>query len=385
MTEEQILNWRQEFPILAQKIHVANCSQGPQSKRVRESIDAYLKSWQTAGMDWELWLEEVFKAKQEFARLIHAEADEIALSTSASAATASVASALNLSGRRNKVVTTEAEFPTVVLVWLAHQKYGLQVAHLPLQNGRIPLQAYRDHVDETTLLASATHIYYQNGFKQDLQKIAEIVHQRGAWLFVDAYQSLGVCQVDVRKMDIDFLISGNLKYLLGIPGIAFLYVKNELVESLRPALTGWFGQADPFAFDSKYLSFANDSRRFETGTPSLITAYAARAGMQIINEVGSQNIEARIRTLSDFTVACARQLGLEYAGPENLAEKGAITAIKVPNPHKVESLLKERNIIASARGEVIRIAPHFFTTLEDIEQVLMEISKIIRQPGGVFS
>jgi len=193
---------------------------------------------------------------------------------------------------------------------------------------------------------------------------------------VDAYQSLGTCRLDVKQADIDFLISGNLKYLLGIPGIAFLYVRKQLVQQLQPSITGWFGQKNPFAFDSKNLDFAPGASRFDTGTPPVIAAYAARAGMQIINQIGLENIETRIDHLSRFAINRALQLGLDYAGPHDIAAKGATTAIRVADARRIQSCLAERNIIASARGDIIRIAPHFFTREEELDAVLGELQNI---------
>lgn len=379
LSDSEARDWQGEFPSLASTVHVANCSHGPQSRCVRSAVDAYLDSWLAEGMDWENWIAEIHAAKEAFARLIGAEPTEVALSTSVSAAVASVASALASGGERCGVVTTEAEFPTVGHVWLAHARYGLDVAFLPVRDGAIELEAYERSVDERTLIVSATHVYYHNGFRQDLKRIGEIAHRAGALLLVDAYQSLGTCQVDVRELDIDVLVSGNQKYLLGVPGIAFIYVKRGLVERLQPSLTGWFGRVDPFAFDAKTLDYAADARRLETGTPPVFAAAAARAGMDLIGQVDPQRIEARIDELSVHAIAAAADRGLEYFGPTDIGSKGATTAIAVPEPARIEDLLKARGIVASARGNVIRIAPHFFTTLADIDRVLDELRSILER------
>lgn len=373
ISESQAEAWQQEFPSLASTIHVANCSHGPQAWRVRGAVDAYLDSWLVKGMDWEGWIAEIHAAKEAFARLIGAKPTEVALSTSASAAVASVASALATGGERRRVVTTEAEFPTVGHVWLAHARYGLEVEFIPVRDGAIELDEYESRVDERTLIVSATHVYYQNGFKQDVKRIAEIAHRSGALALVDAYQSLGTCRVDVRELDVDILVSGNQKYLLGVPGIAFVYVKEELVERLEPTFTGWFGRVNPFAFDPKTLDYAADARRLETGTPPVFAAAAARAGMELIEEADPRRIEARIEELSTHAIKGAAVRDLEYSGPDDVHRKGATTAITVPEPAKIEGLLKERGVVASARGDVIRIAPHFFTTTEDIDRALDEL------------
>ncbi|RMD88010.1 MAG: aminotransferase class V-fold PLP-dependent enzyme [Calditrichaeota bacterium] len=379
LSDETASIWQSEFPILRKKIHVANCSQSPQSKRVREAINQYLNSWRLSGMDWDFWLNKVEKARSQFARLINASPEEIAISTSASEATSSIASALRFSNKRNRIVTTEAEFPTVAYAWLALQKFGYEVKFIPVRNGKIHLEDYEALIDEDTRIVSATHVYYLNGFKQDIKSIVDLSHRYGAWVFVDAYQSLGTCEVDVKALDIDILISGNLKYLLGIPGIAFIYVKKEIALQLEPTVTGWFGQENPFSFNPKVLNYASNSRRFETGTPPILNAFAAYAGLQIIHEVGTRLIEERIQFLSKYTVEKALGMKLNYVGPDKLEEKGAITAIQVSQPYVIEQVLKEHNIIASARGNVIRIAPHFFTTTANIDKVLKELKSILNK------
>jgi selenocysteine lyase/cysteine desulfurase len=377
ISDDEALRWQHEFPGLATTVHVANCSHGPQSSRSRAAISAYLDSWERAGMDWDLWMEEVSRAREAFARLIGAKPTEVAVSTSASAAVASVASAIDASGSRRRVVTTEAEFPTVGHVWLAHERYGLEIDFVPVRDGTVGLEDYSAKVDERTTLVSATHVYYQNGFKQDVKRIAEIAHAAGSLILVDAYQSLGTCRVDVGALDIDILVGGSLKYLLGLPGIAFLYIKESLVEQFEPALTGWFGRSDPFAFDVRTLDYARDARRFETGTPPVFAAIAARAGMEIIEQAGPDRIGHRIDELSAHSLATADRLALEYVGPRDVLHKGATTAIKVPDSHRVETFLKDRGVVASARGDVIRVAPHFFTTVADLDRAFGELNRIV--------
>ncbi|WP_078592636.1 aminotransferase class V-fold PLP-dependent enzyme [Evansella clarkii] len=379
ITEEIAKEWQKEFPILKEVIHVGNCSQAPQSRRVRAAIEEYLDNWLTVGMDWDYWVTEVNKAKKEFAKLINASEEEIAVTSSVSMATASVLGSLKPEGSRSKVVLTEMEFPTIGQVTLAQAEKGnFEVDFIPVQDGKIEEEEYDKYVDADTLLTGVTFGYYQNGFKQNLKRIGEIVHKEGSIFFVDAYQAIGTAHVDVKEMDIDILTTGNLKYLLGIPGIAFLYVKSELAEKLQPSITGWFGMENPFAFEIKNLDFAAGTRRFDTGTPPILTAFAARAGMEIINEVGTKNIEQRIEELSQFSLNLAQDYKMRIASPSNTEEKGAVTAIECDNAHDVEAKLKDQKIIASARGNVIRIAPHFFTTKENLETVFKHVDKILK-------
>ena len=371
--------WRRKFPILQNTVHVANCSQSPQSDYTREAAMAYLESWNGMGMDWDRWMEEIHETKAEFARMINAAPEDIAIGTSVSEITSAIASALSFTGPRNKVVVTDAEFPTVGHVWLAHEKYGAKVQFLPLAGGMIEPREYERYVDQTTLVTSICDVYYYNGFKQDIDAIIPMIHERGSLVYLDAYQGIGTHPIDVKALDVDFLSTGNLKYLMGVPGVAFLYVKPELVPHLEPAVTGWFGQRNPFAFDIHHLEYADGARRFDNGTPPVMTAYVARAGMRMINEVGPERIQTWVDTLSRYCLDGAAARGLEVASPRDVRRKGPTTAIRVPgNSHDVELALRAKRIIASSRSDVVRIAPHFFTTLEEIDYVLDAFVAVLR-------
>jgi selenocysteine lyase/cysteine desulfurase len=329
-------------------------------------------------MNWDRWMEEVDSSKREFARLVGATPAEISMHGSASQAISAIASSFDYSGRRNKVVVTEADFPTLVFIWTACRRRGVELEIVPAAGGEIDPAGYEKAVDERTLITSIPQAYYQNGFKQDIARIAAIAHRKGSLAFVDAYQALGTEPVDVRRMDVDILVSGNLKYLLGMPGSAYLFVKKELVPGMKPTATGWFGQEDPFAFDIRDFRYADDARRFDTGTPIVAAAYAAREGMRIINEIGVPAIKAWVDELSRHALYEVEKRGLQTTSPREIAIKGAITSIPVPSPPAVEAELKRRGIIVSARGPVVRLAHHFFVTPEEIDRALDNLEDIVR-------
>lgn len=373
--------WRRRIPILRSLVPMNNCSQAPQLDATREAAEAYLESWNMAGMDWDAWMAETHLAKIEFAKLINASPADIAVFSSVSAATAGLASSLDLHGGRRKVVTTEAEFPSVAHVWQAHTKYGLELDWVPVRDGMVRLEDYDDVIDERTLLVSACHGYYQNGYLQDVAAIARTAHDRGALLYVDAYQSLGVAKVDVQAMGIDILAAGNLKFLLGVPGIAFLYVRPEIVGLLEPAVTGWFGRVDPFSFDVRTLDYAPTASRFDAGTPPVINAYISRAGMAVINEIGADAIVAWTEQLSQRLIEGGRARGFELHGSDDPRHKTPSTAFLCPEgeSHHVEALLLKRGILAAARGPVIRLAPHFYSTLDDVDAALDALKAVFEE------
>jgi selenocysteine lyase/cysteine desulfurase len=367
--------WRRRIPLLRSCIPMNNCSQAPQTDATRAAAERYLESWNTSGMDWDSWMTEVALAKSEFAKLIGAEGKDIAVFSSVSEAASAVASALDFRSR-NQIVVSEAEFPTIAHVWLAQEKRGAKVEWAPVHGGTIGLDAYE--LNARTALVSACHGYYMNGFMQDTAGIAARAREAGAYMFLDAYQTLGTVPVDVRALGVDFLAAGNLKFLMGIPGIAFLYVRPEIVGSLRPSVTGWFGRANPFAFDARSLDWSPTASRFDAGTPPIINAYIARAGMEIINTLGAANIRAWLEVLGLRLIEGGRARGLTLHGCDDMRRKTSTTAFVVADAHAVEHAMRSRGIIASARGDVIRLAPHFYNTLDDVDRALDALAGVVK-------
>ena len=367
------------MPLLAHAVPMNNCSQAPATDYTRRAADAYLESWGRDGMDWDTWIGEVERGRSSFARLINAEVDEVSVMSSVSNAVSAFASALAFHGRRRCVVASGAEFPTVGHVWLAQESRGAEVEWVPLApDGTIDAAAYDARITDRTAVVSATHAYFVNGWKQDVAAIARTAHAQGALVFVDAYQTLGTEPIDVKVLGVDALAGGCLKYLMGTAGIAFLYVRRALAESLRPTVTGWFGRAEPFAFDPARLDWAPAARRFDGGTPPIINAYVARAGLEIIHEVGPAAIGAWTRTLSQRLVTGGLERGLDLYGTRDVERKAPTTAFRVQGDSAdVERRLRAHGVIASARGNVIRLAPHFYSTLDDVDRSLDALAYVL--------
>jgi selenocysteine lyase/cysteine desulfurase len=329
-------------------------------------------------MDWDAWMEEVRLAKAAFAALIGATTKDIAVFSSVSEATSAVASALDFTGRKRNVVASEMEFPTTGHVWLAQERRGAKVSWVAMRDGTIDAEEYDKHLTADTALVTACSGYYVNGFMQDVGAIIKRAHRAGALVFTDAYQALGAMPVDVKESGVDFLASGCLKYLMGVAGIAFLYVRPELADTLLPTTTGWFGRANPFAFDVKRLDWSTGASRFDSGTPPIMNAYIARAGMEMISSIGVDNIRTWHEVLSRRLRDGGRERGLMQHGTSDLARKTANTAFIVNDSHALEQAMRARGVLPSARGPVIRLAPHFYNTIADIDMALDMLAELTR-------
>lgn len=376
---------RDACPLLKTHIYLANCSQGPLADPVRTALASFIEDWAALGMHWDAWIEEAEHARAAFAALIGAQPDEIATGSSVSQLVSSLASALvnapSTPGRR--IITSAAEFPGVAHAWLALRAAGYAVDVLPGRNaGIITEDDLVDSIESGTTLVSCPHVCYANGMMLDLERVTQAAHAQGSLVFVDAYQSIGTIPIDVKASDIDFLAAGTLKYLLGTAGIAFLYIKPAILETLRPTVTGWFGRVDPFAFDPFHLDYAGSAARFDLGTPNIVNAYAAYAGMQLIRETGVEGIRRQIERLSNLAYRLAPQLGLPILGPQDPQHKGATTALQTASAeeaHQLEVALRQRGIIVSARHRALRLAPHGFTREEELEQAMDAVAALLHE------
>ncbi|AOV08746.1 aminotransferase class V-fold PLP-dependent enzyme [Sporosarcina ureilytica] len=361
---------REEFPILANKIQLSSCSQSALHRDVKNNINKYIATWENDGMNWELWMEVCEKARMKFAKLINAKTSEIAIVSSVSHAISSIATSLKPKKDKTDFLVSKNDFPCIGHVALSQNNYNIKYADFNNDN-------LSSIINEKTLLVSVPHVSYYNGAISDLEAIVHHAKEKDSYVFVDAYQSAGQVDIDVKKLNIDFLATGMQKYLLGIPGIAFLYVKEELAETLSPKITGWFGQKNPFAFDGEVVDYAQGAKRFDSGTFPMINGFAADSALDIILEVGVKNIERYLEDLSQFTLDYCEKNNLEIVSPLEPTLKGSNTAIKVDNANFIEEELKKNNILVSARADVIRIAPHFYNTKDDIKFAIDAIKKLV--------
>ena len=312
-----------------------------------------------------MWWEALGDLRAGYAEVIGAQAGEVALHASVSTATAVLASTLDFAARP-KVVTTELDFPTVAYQWLAKRPEGVEVVVVESPDGlSVPLDDLAAAVDDRTSLVATSHVFFTTGVIQDIRAVAEIAHAKGALCFVDAYQSVGQLPVDVHAAQIDFLCAGGLKWLLGGPGIVFLYVRKELAARLAPTVTGWFAHERQFDFDPRTLVWHEDARRFEQGTPSLAAVWAQLGGLEIIREIGVPAIRTVVRDLTEDLVGRARTAGLQPKVVPDPARRAAIIMVPDQDPQRQVQRLAAANVIADARQGHVRFSPFFYNVNDD--------------------
>jgi len=361
LTDKQVQEIRSGFNIFQRKIYLNTCSQGALSVAVQTGLENYIASWHEQGSPWETWMNRYEEARTAFAQFIHASPEEVAIVTSASAGINSVASALNFR-ERQKVVMGEFEFPTMGHIWLAQRVRGAQVQFVSAEGNHIPVANYEKTVDRNTLIVPLTHVCFKNGFRSEVSAVTQIAHHSGALVMLDDYQDCGTRPVDVKALDLDFFVTGTLKYLLGAPGLAFMYARKELISSLVPTVTGWFAQTNPFAFDPQHFDLSLSARRFESGSPSMPNVYAAVPGFELLREIGMESVAGHIKRLAHSLLSCARDLGIRAKTPANSA--GPLVVLQCKDADLMVQKLAASDIVASNRHDGLRISFHVYNTMD---------------------
>ncbi|MFI5537982.1 aminotransferase class V-fold PLP-dependent enzyme [Nocardia sp. NPDC051900] len=324
-----------------------------------DALARMLDDMAAAGAPWESFEHQVSVARRRFAALIGARPDQVAVMPNATVGAFQVAST-RAWRNRPRIVTTSAEFPSLAHVWLAQRLRGAEVVYAEQS-----VASFAALIDHRTRLVSIPLISYRDAARLPLPEVARIARVAGAEVFVDAYQAVGVEPVDVCALDCDFLVAGTSKYLLGLPGIAFLYVRDPERADEAPLLTGWFGRSDPFSFDPYQLDFPASSRRFETGTPSIPACYAANAGLRMIAELDLNAVRQHVSELCELAGAQLAEDG-EHVVARPAGRRGAHIALTDPDPAGLGRRLATHGVVASPRDSLVRLSFHYYNDADDI-------------------
>jgi selenocysteine lyase/cysteine desulfurase len=362
---------RKEFPVLERKTYLNSGSYCALANDVKASIEAYMEDRLAVGANWDVWVTKNEAVRALTAQLLGAAPDEIAVTASVSAGLNALASALDFTGKRNKVVISDFEFPTNAQIWHAQEPRGAKVLHVARDaTGYIPAAKFADAIDENTQLVAITHVCFRNGAKLEIPEIVRIARARGALVLLDCYQSVGSMDIDVKSLDVDFAVGGMLKYLLGTAGIGFMYVRDSFVKSLVPTNSGWFAQENIGAMDITANRPHPSARRFEAGTPAVVNCYASEAGLRFLLGVGTRAIEKRNQALTRACMQRLVEIGWPSVTPTQDARRGATVCIPSRDSGGLARELMKRDIVTSHRDANLRASFHFYNNEADIESLI---------------
>jgi len=379
--ESDLLARRPEFPILEKTTYLVSHSLGAMPRGAVAQLEEYTRQWGTRGVRaWaEGWWAMPVTVGDALGRIIGAPPGSVVMHQNVSICQSVLLSCFDLSGRRNKIVYEDLNFPSVMYVYEAHRALGARVVTVPSEDGMtVPLERFLAAIDEETLLVPLSHVIFRSGFVQDVPAIVRRAHEVGALVVADVYQSAGTVPVDVTAWDVDFATGGSVKWLCGGPGAGYLYVAPRLQPRLQPRVTGWMAHEHPFAFEPGAIDYAENATRFLHGTPAVPALFAARAGYEVVSALGVDAIRRKSVRQVQLLMDRARARGLTPRTPDDPDRRGGMAILEVPHGEAVTRELLRREIIVDHRpGAGIRYSPHFYTTDDEILHAIDQTREIL--------
>jgi kynureninase len=379
---DELLKWRKEFPILEKTTYLISNSLGAMPRGVYAKLEEFADTWATRGVRaWsEAWWDLPIAAGDTIAPLIGARPGEVSMHANISLLQAILISCFDFRKKRNRIVLTDLEFPSVLYVYERFAKQqGARIQIIRSEDGiSIPTEKLLAAIDERTMLVPISHVLFRSAYIQDIRAIADKAQACGATVILDAYHSVGIIPVDVRKLGVDVLVGGVLKWLCGGPGAAFLWIRPSLRRKLQPAITGWVAHRNPFAFETA-MKYTNGAGRFLNGTPSISALAAAQVGPGIISKIGIEKIREKSKRQTALLIKEAERRGFRVRSPREPLRRAGTVTVDVPHGYEVSRELIRRNVIVDYRkGSGIRLAPHFYNSDQELLIVVEQIEAILR-------
>lgn len=378
---DDLTRWRDQFPILERSVYMISNSLGAMPRQTARNLAEYAEVWATRGVrGWEdRWWEMPLEVGNEVARVIGAPSGSVSMHENVTTAHLVALSTLRPSGGRNRLVCSAMDFPSMMYLFAAQQAAGFVVEVVPAEDDlTVSTERFIDAIDERTAVVAFSHVLFRTSYIMDVEAIARKAQAAGAAVILDTYQSAGIVPLDVTMLGIDFAVGGCLKWLCGGPGNAFLYTRPDRLKTARPSLTGWLSRANPFAFDPADETLRDDAMHMMNGTPSIPAYYAALAGLEIVNEVGVDRIRAKSKRLTDRLLEHVDTYGFASAASRDPDRLAGTVAVSVPDAALVARTLKARDFIVDYRPPVgVRISPHFYNTIEEVDAIMDEVRSIV--------
>ena len=378
---DPLLRYRADFPILERTNYMISNSLGAMPRGVYDAMKGYADTWATRGVRaWEeRWWMLGAEVGDELGALLNAPKTTVSTHQNVTTCQAVVASCLDFSGKRNKVVYTDMNFPSIMYFWEAQRASGAQVHMVKTDDGiTVPTERLLDAIDEQTLVVPISHVIFRSAYINDAQAIIEKAHKVGAFVVLDTFQSLGTIPVDIQKLNADFACGGVLKWLCGGPGVAYLYVRPDLGKKLQPRLTGWMAHQQPFNFEVGPNRYTNPPFRFMNGTPHVPALEAARPGIKIIAEVGVEKIREKSKRQTARLIDLADQRGWRVNTPRDPERRGGTVSIDMPDAERVCAELLKRDVLVDYRPKAgVRFSPHYYNSDEEVERAIRVVDEIL--------
>lgn len=379
---DPLLKWRAEFPILDRTTYMISNSLGAMPRGVYDSMRAYADSWAERGVRaWEEgWWDMAVGVGDKIAPLIGAAPGEISLHQNVTLTQAVISSCFDFTGSRNKVVMVDLEFPSIQYFYHEQRRRGARVEVVPTPDHvRVDQERFLAAIDETTLLVPISQVLFRSSFIVDARAIIERAHRVGAHVILDLFQATGTIPVDVRRLGADFAVGGVLKWLCGGPGVAYLYVREDLRAKLSPSLIGWIAHRRPFKFETGPIEAREDSFRYLNGTPHIPALFACQPGLEILNQVGISAIREKSVRMTARLMEGAQSRGWKVNTPGNPAERAGTVSIECPHAYEVCRELLAREILVDYRPKAgVRISPHFYNRDEECDFTLALMEEILK-------
>ena len=382
MSEDALLPWRAEFPIVETCTYLVSHSLGAMPRRTAAYLQQFADEWSSRGVRaWhEGWWEIGRTTGDLLAPVLGVPPGTISMHQNVTVAMAIIASCHTFESPRNRIVMTDLEFPSNMYLFEGFRRYGAEVVYVKSPDAmRTDLDALLDAIDDRTVLVPLSYVLFKSAYIQKVDAVIEKAHRVGARVILDVYQAAGTVPLQIERLGADFAVGGSVKWLCGGPGAGYLYVRPDLAAQVRPGIVGWAAHAEPFEFLPGAIAHADAPERFQSGTPNVPSLYSARAGYEIVGEIGVPAIRAKSLTLTRRLVQLASDAGFSINTPEDDDERGGAVIIDAPGGRRTADELIRREVIVDYRpGAGIRMAPHFYNTVEEIEHAMRVLTDICR-------
>jgi len=375
--------WRPEFPIVSTTTYMISNSLGAMPRAVRNALDEYAETWATRGVRaWEeRWWDLALEVGDKVGAIIGAPAGTVSMHPNVTTAEMVVLSSFLPQGRRRKIVCPAMDFPSMIYLYRAHQALGFELSLVaPEPDFSIRTGRLLDAIDDETAIVALSHVLFRSSYIMDLAPIVERAHRHGAVVVLDVFQAAGIIPLDVAALDVEFATGGCLKWLCGGPGNGFLYTRPDLLKTIRPRFSGWLARVNPFAFDIGDDTLREDAMRMMNGTPTIPTFYAALPGLDIVGKVGVARIREKSKRMTAHLLDLVDRHGYKSVTSRDPERVAGTVAIDVPHACEICKTLNGRDFVVDYRpGVGIRVSPHFYNTVDEIDRLVAEIARIVER------